>query len=966
MSFSSRPATAPAADSPPPQRRGRALIATLIAVVVLIAAVVLFTGFYTDYLWFVSADATEVYSTQLWTRLGLFLVFGIVMAAILAAMMIIAYRFRPKQRIRTAEQISLDRYRAGIEPLRKPLIIIIPVVLGALGGISAAAEWRTWMMWRNQEPFGKTDPYFGMDISFYMFSYPWLRFVLGFLFAAVVLSFIACIVVNYVYGGLRLQPPSPRVSNAAQTQISILLGIFCLLKAFAYWLDRYGLAVKSDELVPGFTGLKYRDINALLPAKSILIVIALICALLFFVNAFRRSWPVAGTALILMVVSAIIIGGIYPAIVQQFQVKPSEVDREAQSIGYNIEATRDAYALTNSTTQPYDASAVPDRAQVSKQTGTLESIRLVDPTVVSPTFRALQQNFGFYSFPDTLDVDRYKLESGMRGAIVSVRDLNLDGVPEGQRNWANDHLVYTHGYGFVAAYDNAKTTNGQPVFFEGDIPPKGVLKIDYPRVYFGEGSPEYSIVGGTDNGVPRELDYPDDTAANRQRNNTYDGTGGVPVGSPFNRAMFAIKYQEPNIMLSDLINDESKIMWDRDPAVIVGKVAPWLRLDEDPYPVVVGGRIKWIVDAYTTSNAYPFSSRVTLNEAISDSTVARTNPGSNLPRDQINYIRNSVKAVVDAYDGTVNLYAWDESDPVLRTWENAFPDIVQPKSEMPADIVAHVRYPEDAFKIQRMMFSRYHVTDPAAFYSGQDFWNIPIDPTNPQENQLQPPYYLSLQMPGQAAPHFALTTTYAPVNRQTLAAFMAVDSDPGDNYGQLQVLQLPRNSVIPGPVQVQNNFDSDPAIAQEVNLLRRNGTDVVFGNLLSLPVGGGILYVEPLYVKSSSANGYPLLQKILVSFGEESAMTDTLSEGLRAVGVIPGGGAVKPNGKDKPAVKPTEAAVLAQLAAAISEAQNAYNEGQQALARGDFAGYGKAQKRLNEALSRASLLEQQLRQLQSK
>ena len=942
--------------------RGRVLIPTIAVIVALIILLVIFTGFYTDFLWFESVDNSAVFTTALGIRIGLFLAFGVIMGLAIGASMVIAYRTRPMQRIRTPEQMSLERYRGGLEPLRRPLAFIIPAALGALGGISAAAEWRSWSMWRNQEPFGQVDPQFGQDIGFYMFSYPWLRFLLGFGFAMVLLALLAAAIVHYLYGGIRLQLPGPRVSDAAQTQISILLGLFCLLKAAAYWLDRFGLALKNEDLVQGFTGLKYRDINALLPAKSILIVIALICALLFFVNAFRRSWPVAGSALALLVVSALVIGGIYPAIVQQFQVKPSELTKEETSIRYNIDATRSAYSLNNAKVSEYNASKTPDRAVLATQTGTLDSIRIVDPSVVSPTFRALQQNFGFYSFPDNLDIDRYILDGKQRGAVVSVRDLNLDGVPDGQRNWANDHLVYTHGYGFVAAYDNAKSPNGEPVFFESDIPPKGALPIDQPRVYFGEDSPEYSIVGGNPaDGTARELDYPDDTAPNRQRNNTYDGTGGVPVGSPLDRALFAIKYQEPNIMLSNLINDQSRIMWDRDPKTIVGKVAPWLRLDNDPYPIVVGGRIKWIVDGDTTSNSYPFSSRVTLNEAISDSTLTRTGP--NLPKDQINYIRNSVKAVVDAYDGTVNLYGWDENDPVLKTWEKVFPGVVKAKSEMPADVLPHVRYPEDAFKIQRMMFSRYHVTDPAVFYSGQDFWNVPIDPTNSQENQLQPPYYLQLQMPGQAVPRFSLTTTFAPVNRQTLAAFMSVDSDPGANYGQFEVLQLPRNSTIPGPVQIQNSFDSNPAIANEINILRRGGTEVQLGNLLSLPVGGGILYVEPLYVKAAS-NGYPLLQKILVGFGDKTVMRDNLPDALRDVGVIPGSAAKPDKGGATPKPEPpTQTLLLSQLAAALAEAQSAYNQGQEALKTGNFTAYGEAQKALEAALKRAQALQDQLNAL---
>ncbi|MGB2737215.1 MAG: UPF0182 family protein, partial [Candidatus Nanopelagicales bacterium] len=885
-----------------PRRRGRILIPTLVVMVVLFLLLVIFTGFYTDFLWFKAMKNSAVFTTQLWTRVGLFFAFGVVMALGIGGAMVVAYRTRPTRRVRTPEQLSLERYRASLEPLRKPLAIIIPIVMGLLAGIAASSEWRTWMMWRNQVPFGQTDAQFGMDIGFYMFTYPWLRFIVGFLFALTLLALLASAVVQYVYGGLRLQPPGPRVSNAAQTQLSILLGIFCLLKAASYWLDRFGLTLKSESLVQGFTGLKYRDINALLPAKSILTGIAVICAILFFVNAFRRSWQVAGAGLGLLVVSALVIGGIYPAIVQQFQVRPSELTKEAPSIQNNINATRTAYGLNDVQVSEYNASNEPNKGTLQKQVGTLDNVRLVDPTVVPPTFRALQQIRSFYSFPDALDIDRYQIDGKQRGAVVSVRDVNLDGISASQRNWANDHLVYTHGYGFVGAYDNAKQPNGTPVFFEAEIPPKGALKIEQPRVYWGEDSPPYSIVGGPQGTDPRELDYPDDTATNGQRNNTYDGTGGVPVGSAFDRLMFAVKYQEPNIMLSNLINSDSKILWDRDPRTVVGKVAPWLQLDTDPYPVVAGGRIKWIVDGYTTSNAYPYSSRVNLSDAISDSTVAQTGRASVAARDDINYIRNSVKAVVDAYDGSVSLYEWDGNDPVLKTWEKAFPGVVQPKASMDPDVLAHVRYPEDAFKVQRMMFSRYHVTDPGAFYSGQDFWVVPTDPTKPQSSFFQPPYYLSLQMPGQTDPTFSLTTTFAPVNRQTLAAFMSANSAPGAEFGKFQVLQLPRNTTIPGPAQVQNNFESNPEVATQLSLLRRGGSEVDLGNLLSLPVGDGMLYVEPVYVRASQ-DGYPLLQKVLVGFGEKVAMKETLPEALAAVGVVPsnakpnsggGGGGKKP------------------------------------------------------------------------
>ncbi len=950
-------------QKPALSRRGRILIPTIAVVLALVVLFVIFTGFYTDLLWFRSIEKSSVFARQLGIRVGLFFAFGLGMAFCIAVSMVAAYRSRPTRRIRTPEQISLERYRATLEPMRRPLAFVIPIVIGLLAGISASSQWRTWSMWRNQTPFGQRDAQFGVDIGFYTFTYPWLRFALGFAFALILLAIITALVVHYLYGGIRLQylPQEKRVSNAAATHISILLGLFCLLKAAAYWLDRYGLAIKSEPLVQGFTGLKYRDLHALLPAKTILSAIAIICALLFFLNAFRRSWTVAAAGLGLLVASGLVIGGVYPGIVQQFQVKPSELTKEAPSIQRNIDATLMAYGLTNVKVDEYNASPTPDKAVLATQAGTIDNVRIVDPSVVSPTFRALQQIRSYYSFPNSLDIDRYQLQGKTQGSIISVRDVNLEGIPDSQRNWANDHLVYTHGYGFVSAFDNQKQPNGTPVFFESNIPTTGPLAITQPRVYFGENSPKYSIVGGEPGSPPRELDYPDDKEPNGQRNNTYDGKGGAPVGSPFNRLLFATKYQEPNILLSGLINNDSKILWDRDPLTRVGKAAPWLKLDGDPYSVVVDGRIKWIVDGYTTSNEYPYSSRVALSDAVSETAPTTEGPRRPVPRDEINYIRNSVKAVVDAHDGSVDLYGWDPTDPILQTWEKVFPGVVQPKSAMPANLLAHVRYPEDVFAIQRLIFARYHVTDSSAFYSGQDFWVVPTDPTKKPSTPYQPPYYMLLQQPGQSIPKFSLTTTYSPVNRQTLAAFMAVDSSAGPNYGQFQVLQLPRNTTIPGPGQVQNNFESDAVVAPQLSLLRRGGSDVVLGNLLSLPVAGGILYVEPVYVRAAQ-DGYPLLQKILVGFGEKVAMEDTLTAGLIKVGLVSASGVAPPPGPNpgpNPNPKPDTTAVE-RLAAALDDAQKAYNDGQTALRAGDFAAYGEAQKRLEAALDRAQAAELEL------
>ena len=956
-----------------PRRKGGILLPTIIVLAVIVIAFVIFTGFYTEFMWFDSVGKTQVFSIALFTRMGMFAALFVAMAIVSSLAMWIAFRTRPEFVGATPEQASLERYRIGIEPYRRWIALAIVLILSFFAGLAGSGEYGTYLLWKNSTPFNQVDPQFGLDLSFYTFELPFMRFVLGFAFTLVILAILIVTAVQYIYGGLRLQPRGDRATRAAQAQLSALIAVFLLLKAVAYYLDRFGLVTKSENLVSGFTGLKYTDVYAVLPALNILVFVAVIVAALFIFNIFRRHWVIPTIGAGLMIVTSIVIGGLYPLVVQQFQVRPSELVREEPYIQRNIDASRDAYGIQDAVISDYEGTVSPPTAEtLQASAGTLNNIRLIDPAIVSPTYNQLQQIRGYYSFNNTLDVDRYDLPQGRRGAVVAVREINLAGIPDGQRNWTNDKAVYTHGYGFVSAFDNTALSNGAPDFFASDIPPVGELEVTQPRVYFGELSPPYSIVGAPKGTPAVELDYPDDANPTGQATNTYEGKGGVPMGSLFGKLLFATKFQDSNILLSDLVNQDSQIMWDRNPLTRVEKVAPWLTLDQDPYPVVANGRIQWIVDGYTLSNEYPYSSRVSLADATSDSISTRVIQSGLLPRDQVNYMRNSVKAVVDAYEGSVTLYAWDESDPVLQTWMKAFPDVVEPRSKMPMDIVEHVRYPQDIFKVQRNIMSRYHVTDAVTFYNGTDVWIVPFDPTVSPAQVFQPPYYLTLQMPGQSATEFSLTTTFAPQRRQTLAAFMAVSSDPGDNYGKIEVLQLPSNTTIPGPQQVQNNFESDPTVSSQLSLLRRGGSEVELGNLLSLPFNGGLLYVEPVYIRAA-ADGYPLLRKVLAGYGANVALEDNLSTALAKVlstnpAALPDslpdvnlgdGTTVDPDtGETIPAPdQPTSADPIVALAQAIDAAQQAYSDGQAALAEGDFAAYGAAQDRLERALQQIAAAE---------
>ena len=934
------------------QRKRGPLPITIGILVALGAFVLSLSGFYADWLWFKSVDFTNVWSTVLFTKVGLFVVTGLITTFIISLNIYLAFRKRPFYVPLAVEADNLERYRAQIEPIRRWVFLAIVAALFYFSGTSGSTLWSTWLLFNNSTSFGIKDPQFGMDISFFAFRLPMWQSLIGWGISTLVLTLIATAAVHYLYGGIRLQVREDRTTVAARVQLSVILGLIVLLKAVAYWFDRYALALKESRLI---TGLTYTDVNAVLPAKAILAAIAVICSLLFFANIIRRSWvlPAAGTAL--LVISSVLIAGLYPGAIQQFQVKPSESSKEAPFIQRNIDATRAAYGLDGVKVTDYDATISTSAGQLANDAATIANIRLMDPNVLSATFRQLQQIKPYYTFPESLDVDRYKVDGVERDVVVAVRELNIDGNPS--RNWINDHLVYTHGFGFVAAFGNARDADGKPSFAVGDLPPTKGLGDFQPRIYFGENVPDYSIIGGVKTDSPVEFDYPDDASANGQKNYTYTGTGGVPVGNLFNKLVFALKYQEQKLLLSNLINKDSKILFNRNPRDRVAKVAPWLTLDGDSYPAIVDGKVLWIIDGYTTSAGYPYSKEVVLSNATTDALTTNSTSITALGNRTVNYMRNSVKATVDAYDGTVSLYQWDEKDPVLATWSKAFPGTVKAKKEISAQLLEHIRYPEDLFRVQREILSAYHVKTAGAFYGGQDFWRVPRDPSTFGGNAgAQPPYYLTLELPGSKKPAFSLTTPFVPRGgRENLSAFMVVNSDSGPDYGKITVLQLPRSTNVAGPSQVASNFEAKPEVANSLSLLRQGGSDVVLGNLLTLPVGGGLLYVQPVYVRATANSAaYPLLQKVLVSFGDQIGYDNDLKGALDQV--FGGNSGTSTNSGGTGTTSSTGADTgnaNSALANALASAKQALADGQAALAKGDFTAYGRAQDRLKSAIASA-------------
>ncbi|MFE3560141.1 UPF0182 family protein [Streptomyces sp. NPDC059193] len=929
-----------------PSRRARTLLMTLGVLAVLVMLFIMFAGFWTDWLWFRSVKYSTVFTTTLWTKIGLFAVFGLLMAGAVGFNIWLAHRLRPPLSAMSMEQQSLDRYRMSVAPYKKWLLLGIAVLVGLIAGASAAGQWKTWLMFVNGVPFGQKDPEFHLDVSFYTFDLPWYRFLLGFGFAAVVLSVIAAAVVHYLYGGLRVTSPGARATAAATGHLSVLLGLFVTLKAIAYWLDRYGLAVKSSDFkaADNWTGLRYVDANAYLPAKTILVAIAAICAVLFFATLWRRTWQLPVIGFGLMVLSAILIGGLYPAIVQKFQVQPNEQAKESPYVQKNIKATRDAYGIAGSEVKDYPGvpTAGTDKNQLRKAADTTASVRLLDPNIVSPAFQQLQQVKGYYAFPSTLAVDRYNGQD----TVIGLRELNIAGIPK--NNWINDHFKYTHGYGVVAAKGTTVGDQGAPDFTQSDLPSKGMFGTDFEqRIYYGEQTKQYSIVGGPQ----KELDYSDDKG---EKETSYTGNSGVSLDNPINRAAYALTFSEPQILYSGAIGEGSRILYNRTPKERVEAVAPWLTIDGAPYPAVVDGKVKWIVDAYTTTNGYPYASRTTLGQSTADS-LTNSQRAVVAQENQVNYIRNSVKATVDAYDGTVDLYQWDTQDPVLKTWMKAFPGTVKPKSEISKPLMDHLRYPQDLFKVQRELLTRYHVTDPQTFLSGSEAWAVPDDPTT-KAGTAVPPYYLSMKLPGQTEKDqvFSLTTTFTPNERDNLSAFMSVNADPGTpDYGKISVLKLPTSKPVDGPKQVQSKFQSEPKIAESIRLLRGGDSEVEYGNLLTVPLDGGMLYVEPVYVRSSGLK-YPLLRKVLVTYGGQTAFEDTLEKALNVVF-----GAEAPTTPVPPVQPPGDGTVTPPTAAdptvkaALADAQRAIEEAEKARQAGDWAAFGKAQEDIKAALKRA-------------
>jgi uncharacterized membrane protein (UPF0182 family) len=882
------------------------------------------SGFYVDILWFREVELSSVFWTRFWSRVFLAVVFGLVFFVLLYANLLIVRRLRPRYRVFSPEEEIVERYRTAFEPFARWVLPGVSLLFAGFAAVGVASQWESYQLWRvsGDVAFGTTDPVFGRDVAFYLLSLPFQRFVEGWLFTSLVVITVVTAAAHYLWGGIRLRSATERFTPQVKAHLSVLLGLIVLVRAWGYRLGQFDLLTSERGVV---TGASYTDVNAHLPALRLLVVIAIVCAVLFLVNIRFRGWALPALGIGLLALASVVVGAIYPAFVQRFRVAPQELQRERPYIRQNIDFTRTAYDIADVETLEFPAEPTFSAEEVEASQSTIQNIRLWNPDVIRNSFLQLQRLRQFYEFED-VDVDRYVVDGERRTVMIAPREIDQNGIPGGGATWQNQHLFYTHGYAVTASRVDEVTPEGAPSFIVSDIPPAGPLAegLLEPRIYFEESSavPYVAVGTGTD-----EFDFPMGEEGGQELTR-YEGRGGIEVGGLFRRLAFAWRYRDVNLLISGLINENSRMLINLDLPTRVSKIAPFLQYDQDPYAAVVEGRVVWIWDAYTTSERFPYSQR-------SDMSFLTGNAGGSNPNlpSAANYIRNSVKVTVDAYDGTTRFYVVDEEDPLIRAWGRVFPDLFTPLSEAPATLREHFRYPEDLFRIQTDAYANYHVTDPVQFYAKGDFWAVPDVPIDPTEGPVRlEPYYVLLPLPGEEETKFLLFSPFTPANRPNMVAWMAANSDP-EEYGQLTSFQFGGRNVT-GPGQAAVLMHQDPDVSRETSLLDQRGSNVIYGDLLVIPVGQGFVYVQPLYLESQQGAAIPELKRVVVVNGQDVVMENTLPEALAtAVGAAPPTEPTEPTEPGEP-TEPT-----ADVAGLLAEAEAHFEAAEAALQAGDLATY---------------------------
>jgi uncharacterized membrane protein (UPF0182 family) len=922
-------------------RRRLAVLPILAGVFVLWFVLQGFSRAFTDYLFFDEVGLTKVFRTELGTRFLLVLGFGLLFFAILWGNLVLAERLAPGFRPLGPGDEIVARYRDVVGPNGGRLRLVVAIIFSLIAGAGASGEWQHWLLFRHSQSFGIKDPLdqllFSRDVGFYVFRLPFLQFLVGWLFTAVLVAALLSAVAHYLNGGIRLAPAAlDRVTPHVRAHLSVLFAALALVKALGYIVQRWTLLYSGKGVVQGAT---YTDIKARLPAINLLFFASLVAAGLLILNVRRRGWTYPGVAIGLWLVLSVVVGAIYPAIIQSFVVNPQENSKESAYIRRNIQATRAAMNIGGVAKTPFSYTDNLSADDLAANEETIRNIRLWDPKFTTDTYESLQSIKGYYGFND-VDADRYVLNGQKTQVLSAVRELNPSGLPDSGRSWVNRHLQYTHGYGAVIAPANAASSDGNPVFSLQDVPPVGEPKVTQPRVYYGENLGGYAIV----NTKQKELDA--NAAAI-----SYSGKGGVALSSFARKLSFAIRFGELNPLISGQITPKSRAIFYRDIKARVRKAAPFLKYDSDPYPVVLDGRISWVIDAYTTSNHYPYAQSADTSR-LPDASGLVTN---------FNYIRNSVKVTVDAFDGNLKFYLWDEKDPVVRAYSKIFPKLFTDKDKMSDDLRAHLRYPEDLFRVQTTAFGRYHLTDPGDWFNASDAWNVAPDPgTGQLESRSQStntstvipgtrrtdarmdPYYVLTKLPTDEGTEFQILQPFVPRSasdsRRNLTAFMVAKSDPA-TYGKLEAFVMPSNTQVAGPALIASEMQSDPTVSAQESLLSQGGSQVLRGNIVMLPIGESIIAVRPMYVRAEGQNSFPQLKKVIVWHANKVRMGDTLADALRSLF-----GDAPPTQEQGPGdqVQPSGASVAVLLA----RADEAFAAAEKSLRDGDLAGY---QRHVSEA-----------------
>ncbi len=863
-------------------------------------------GFYTDWLWFSHIGYRSVFVTVLLSAVTVGVVAGLVYALFVGVNLWLAQGVIWRLR-RMVVGHPLERL---LEPgWLKLVIILVSLGVGVLAGIGWSSDWPVVQGYLQATPFGNTDPIFEKDIGFYVFTFPFYLLLYRAAFGLVLLTLLAVGLIYFAGGGISFLGGSIEVQPRAKAHLSGLVAVLFGLKALGYRLQMYGLLYSARGVV---FGASYTDVNAKMVALQVLFYLALFLAALLLVNIWLARWRLFLGGVGALFLGSLLLGSVYPALVQQFVVSPNELAKERPYIEYNIKLTRQAYGLDDVEEKAFDPQETLTLEDIQQESATMENIRIWDPRPLQQTYSQLQEIRFYYKFYD-VDVDRYVIDGRYRQVMLSARELEQDLLQERSQTWVNQRLKYTHGYGVAMSPTTELSTEGLPIFYLKDIPPVSTvegIEVERPEIYYGELTDEWVVVKTRE----PEFDYP---IGDANATTTYQGKGGVEIGSILNRVAFTVRLGSYRLLFSGAIGPESRVMLYRTIRERAEKVAPFLTYDSDPYLVINDGRLFWIIDAYTTTSAYPYSEPT---------------------RAGFNYIRNSVKVVVDAYHGTLDFYVVDESDPLVATYQKIFPDLFKAFADMPQGLKAHIRYPQFLFEVQADVYNTYHMENPEVFYNKEDQWNIPKEVFAGKRQPVEP-YYVIMRIPGEENPEFVLILPFTPVGKDNMIGWMAARSD-GDNYGELLVFKFPKQKIVFGPSQIEARIDQDPFISQRLTLWSQKGSDVIRGNLLVIPVDESLLFVEPIYLQATG-NQLPELKRVIVAHADRVVMAQTLGEAVAQIF-----GQAQPEGDEQ--LRPEEEVL--PLSELIERANDLFDQAQQMIQEGDWSGYGATLNELRQAL----------------